>query len=582
MKTRNYELKIVFLLIAIGFVVFGNSLGGDFVYDDHLILSHSFMGDWGNLASFFNGPYFEDFGESGLYRPLTQVSLSLNFLLFGNGSFSFHIINVLLHTVNSFLVFLLIQKISKRQKFSLISSIIFLVLPIHVEAVSSIVGRAELLTFLFSLFSVLILLDKPTVKWSLVSAGCFFLALLSKETAVALFPVVLIIIFVYTDVYTSLYTKVAHASYFLIAILGYFLLRINALGMHAFGVQPEFVFNPLAYVSAGERVLTAFKILPLYLQKILIPFGLSPDYSFNQIKNVSEINFLSIVGIIVLFGLIFWAIKKINNIFWVLGISLFIFPYLLISNLLFPVGTIMGDRLMYLPSVGLIILLAFLPDKKKYKRALIGLVAVYSVLCINQNKIWANETTLYKAMYERSSDSVVAKTNWAKTLVLEGQTSEARELLLEANSQYEYFLLTLTWLGSIEANESNFEKAEEYFEKALLLRPNNQNVLTSLSRVYFKQRKYHQANRILESLVLNYSGEGNKILYVISQIRAHNYQKAINVITKYYGDNPTDESARVLFAYANYKIGNFALANKTGFSFKEAEDNFLNLESFFW
>ncbi|TSC88939.1 MAG: hypothetical protein G01um10142_561 [Parcubacteria group bacterium Gr01-1014_2] len=195
--------KIVFIiLLLVGFSVFFNGLKGDFVHDDLLVLSHSFFSQSAKVLNFFSEPYFEDFYQAGLYRPLTQISFRLNFL-FGSSPFSFHLVNILLHIINSFLIYLLVSKIINsdgririperspqgRSEVALFACLLFLVLPIHVEAVTSIVGRAELFSFLFGILTLLLWLDTKYF----FSAITLFLALLSKESAIAVMPIIFLL-----------------------------------------------------------------------------------------------------------------------------------------------------------------------------------------------------------------------------------------------------------------------------------------------------------------------------------------------------------------------------------------------------
>jgi hypothetical protein len=581
--SKNFWL-VFLLLLAVGFAVFGNSLGGDFVYDDNLVLSHSFFGEFSKTLSFFGQPYFEDYSEAGLYRPLTQVSFALNFL-FGKSPFGFHLTSILLHILNSALVFLLVSNFIKSRRLALFASFLFLVLPIHVEAVSSIVGRAELLSFLFSILALLLWL-KGRPFWSSL---CFFSALLSKETAIVMLAILLVLsLFYFRE------KGFRWIFYYLAFTLGYFVLRVAVLGQFLFNPQTEFIFNPLKFVSPGEKIATAFKILILYVRKIFAPFGnLSPDYSFAQIgieKSIfaSPLTIAGLILFVVYLAALVFFLKKKADLFFVLSLCLLVLPWLLISNLVFPTGTIMAERLMYLPSLGAILVVIFfwerlgknLAANKVITVLLSAAVFVYAPTSISQNSIWASEEKLFAEMYKKSPNSVAAKTYWARVLLNKGETSEAEKLSREAYGIYPDFVSNLNLLAEIEKRKKNLKGAGFYLERAAALRPLNQETLTALSRVYFSRQKYRQANRVLEVLVPRYGGEGNIILFAVSQIKAGDYRGGIDTIRRYFGENPGDRTLVAVLNYGNLRLGNLEALSRF-YDAPAIEREFAETTSFF-
>jgi len=585
---QQVRYPILFTIIFIlGFLIFSNSLSGEFIYDDYLVLSHSLFSQPLKFFKFFNEPYFEDFVKAGLYRPLTQISFALNFL-FGSSPTSFHVINVLLHIVNSILIFILLIKLKFNVRLSSIVSFLFLILPIHIEAVSSIVGRAELLVFFFSILSIILFLDSKYITSTLF----FFLALLSKETAIVLPAILLAISVVFR---LRKFDLIKLFSGWIIFGLIYLILRIRVLGQYAFKVEKEFVFNPLAFIPFGERIATSLKILMLYIQKAFLPINLSSDYSYNQIPLVKNIfsSLWSFLGLLVLIFLFFTLInlfKKLKtnnenikfNLFF--AVLTFLLPYLVISNLIYPIGSIMADRFMYMPSLGLVIFLALFlnwlikTQKKLGYIFLFTIIVFYSILTICQNKVWANEYVFFREMYERSPNSIVAKTNWAKIVP---DRQKAKRLLYESYNLYSDFVPTLNALAVVEKDEGNLKQAEELLEKSIKIMPNNQDTLIKLSRVYFMNGDYRRADRVLEKLVLNYDGTGNTILYALNKIMLGKYNAAVRIIKEYFGEDTNNESAKIVLAYAYLKSGNFSEVRKSGFNLTELEKEFTKLKSIF-
>ncbi len=540
--------KIALFLIVVGIIVFSNSFNGDFVYDDNIVLTHSLFNQPQKMLSFLLEPYFEDFKAAGLYRPLTQISFAINFMI-SSSPFIFHFTNVLLHIINSILVYYLINKLSNNSKLSFISSIIFLVLPVHVEAVASIVGRAELLSFLFGILSMLYWLNSRYV----LSALMVFLSIMSKETAIVI-PAIIFIISLWQR------RKDVWILHHFFAIASYLAFRIYVLGSYSFGPKVEFVFNPLAHVSIGERLSTALKVFMIYLQTIFAPYRLSIDYSYNQIPIVKNLftSLPSIVGLLILVAMswLLWeSVKKRVMTIPALSILLFLLPYLLISNLIIVIGTIMGERLMYLPSLGIVILIAFVLNRlfQTNQKVLMLFLGIIVIICglvtFNQNKVWANADNLFESMYQRSPNSVVAKTYYG-IHILNENPSLAGQLSRSAYNDYPDYVQNLNLLAAISAREGKLSEAEKLLVRALELRPSHQNSLQNLSRVYFSQKKYMEAERITLELVSKYGGVGNVILYAIISIEQGQYQTAINTLDRYLSKDPSNDAAKVVKEYA--------------------------------
>src|SRR3989344_2408923 len=185
---KRREFLIVFVsAISLSFLVFGNGISGEFVFDDVTVVQN--RGDLRDPSNFFNlfiSPYHQNTPKSGLYRPFTMATYSLNHNIFGSSPAGFHVVNIIIHALNSFLVFWLIIWLLKSRRVAYVSSLLFLLHPIHTEAVTSIVGRAELLAFFWSLATIYFFSKNNKV---LVSAA-FLFALMSKEIALMVLPVV--------------------------------------------------------------------------------------------------------------------------------------------------------------------------------------------------------------------------------------------------------------------------------------------------------------------------------------------------------------------------------------------------------
>ena len=236
--------------------IYGQSLLGDFVFDDRGIMEHvETLSNVDNLGKVAMHPYW-DLG-AGLYRPTTLLSYSFNLIIFGKDPFSFHLINLALYIFICFFIYLLIKKLFSDSILAFITSLLFLVLPIHTEVVANITGRSELLCLFFALLAMLeSTKDKINpyflFLWTLLSIG-------SKETGLALIPV-LAMLFYYKeenlniDIIKKYFREISATT---LGVLLYFTLRFLVLSVPKFlNINTSLIENPLMFADTPSRIFT--------------------------------------------------------------------------------------------------------------------------------------------------------------------------------------------------------------------------------------------------------------------------------------------------------------------------------------
>lgn len=525
-ETKN---KLIFLVICFGlvFLIYGRSILGDFVFDDRNIVERqAWLSNINLLDKILVLPYWSQ--ADGAYRPVTLASYTLNFLLLGSDPAGFHFVNLFLYALTGFLIYLFVDRLFKKNLLAYLSGIIFLILPIHTEVAANIIGRAEILALFFSLLALIELIkdkkDEAGVKkykkyW--LAGLWFFLAIGSKETAVAVLPLAVLIVYFNELIIKNFFWhkeilfKYLPAWLWLAAgAVAYFALRLMVLGQQYFlSSQTSLVENPLRFVAAGPRIITAFAILWLYVKKSFWPFNLCSDYSFNQISVLHAFNAQAILGIsffiLIIVGIfLFFRRAPILS----LGSAFFLFSFLPAANIIFPAGTIMGERLMYYPSVGLSFYLAyglyiiynlrphkiFTPsDKivdvsavknklvpvnnfnfKKGDKYLAGfgylaislfivLAVFYSVIGFLRAGDWLTEKRLFVSAAKCAPNSVLSRSNLGAQYYLAGDLAAAKKELLAAQKIYDGYPKGVNNLGLIYWQEGDRAKARELFLKAM-------------------------------------------------------------------------------------------------------------------
>jgi tetratricopeptide (TPR) repeat protein len=160
----------------------------------------------------------------------------------------------------------------------------------------------------------------------------------------------------------------------------------------------------MGLVDAGPRILTALWIQCLYLFKTVLPITLSADYSYKQIPLVMRLgDWRAWAGLALAGGAIFlvWRRPQLRSPVLVYGIL-----FSATANILFPIGTMMGERLIYLPSLGLALLVAILLARSRHWKTVLVLVALlFSVRTALRNLDWLNADHFYTRLVETSPNS---------------------------------------------------------------------------------------------------------------------------------------------------------------------------------
>jgi tetratricopeptide (TPR) repeat protein len=511
-KKNSVVLFIFFTLI---FIIYGQSLLGDYVFDDRGIVEHqNVLSDTNNIGRIIMHPYWE--ADNGLYRPTTLISYAFNIVVFGNDPFSFHLINLILYIFICFFIYLLIKKLFSQPILGFICALFFLTLPIHTEVVANITGRSELLCLFFSLL-VLLEFSKEKINYYLIFLYSL-LAIGSKETGITILPAVICLLYyregkINIEIIKKYFKEISAVS---LGIIFYFFLRFFSLGINKFlNIQTSLIENPLLFTDPISRMATSLKILWMYFYKSFWPINLCSDYSFNQIPiNHNWLNIEVLLGLFILFFSIYLIFKyKNKKPLITLGGIIFIFSFMPISNILFPIGTIAGERLFFYPSLGWCLILGFIfynilnsikkEQAKIYFIVFISLIMIlYSGLSLKRQRAWLTEENLFTSAKECAPNSVLSLSNF----------------------------------GAMHLIKGNLEKAEEELTKSMNIKPIYSKGLNNLGLVYFKQGRYDEAKKMYYlALKQEFPYPGTLENLILLFLKTNEYEKAKWWISYLYG-----------------------------------------------
>jgi tetratricopeptide (TPR) repeat protein len=463
------------LLLAAVVLVYGNTLVNEFTMDDGLYVVNN-----PQVAGHSVRALFAPNKISNVFRPFTFATLALNRAVNGVKPLGFHLVNLVLHAAVTWLLYLLLQAIlgasPEANNSAFAAALLFAVHPIHTEAVASVVGRSELLAAGFLLAAwILHLRDRE-----IAALICFLLALLSKESAAAFLGLVLLGDYARGEWKPRLrYARIAGVTLLYVGLL--WKVQGGRLGTASISLLD----NPLANVPAGWRILNALRVAWKYAGLHFYPATLSCDYSFNQIPVYLDWRHTlpAAVAAMVAVGAWLWAIRK-GRRGLVLAGGIYLAGFATTANILVTAGTIMGERLAYLPSAGFCLLVALgwswlrertplgaSMNKDRQRTLAFGMLAVLvgalAIRTVVRNQGWINNLVLYSAAVRAAPGSAKMHSNLGIQYMDYGQVDLARKEFQAALRIYPDYPDALASYGLLESWMGNNETAGSMMERAL-------------------------------------------------------------------------------------------------------------------
>jgi len=452
------------ILLVVTALVYGNSLGNSFTMDDELYIFRN-----PQVTSPSAHDLFQANAASKVFRPVTFATFSINWKLGRDNAFGYHLFNLLLHAAVTLLLFVLLRALLEREphgaSIAFAAALLFAVHPIHTEAVASIIGRSELLAAGFLMAAWLLhLLNRPAL-----GGLCFVLALLSKESAIVFLPMVL------SGDYATGKIK-SWIKYAAIAgITGCYLCVLWKIqGGHFGAASVSLLDNPLYRLPAGWRILNAVRIAWKYVALLIYPSALSCDYSYNQIQLYGDLRHTlpATFAVLTVATAWVWAIWKRKSALILAG-AIYFAGFAVTANILTPTGTIMGERLAYLPSAGFCLLLAAIWNQIEIrnKRVAVSALVLVSVALgartVIRNRDWKDSLSLYSAAVNTVPNSAKMHAYLGGEYLNRRQFEPARREFRIALNVYPEFPDTIESMALVESWTGNNSEALRLMESAL-------------------------------------------------------------------------------------------------------------------
>jgi len=423
------------VVAGVAALLYAPTIGFGFAYDDASVVSRHPLVTGESWRAIATSPYHvgEDVRiQTGAYRPLTIGSFAANHAVSGLTPWSYHLVNVLLHALASALVLVLAVELGAAPGAALVGALVFAVHPVHVEAVANVAGRAEPLSTVAALLALIAYLRSRFVTSALLLAAALF----AKENVATILGVVALWELLHaTGVRPMARALLATSA----PIVVYLAARVAVLGR--IGLAPGWVTaieNPILGLAPLPHAATALAVFGRAVSLIVTPVRLSPDYGFAETVPVPSLAAPApLVGAALLVAMIAILVacwRRAPLVAFLLGATLI--TYSIVSNAYLVIGTVLGDRLLYLPSVFACLLfgLGASAAAKRFGRgtAFAGTALVVLALAGRSAAYasdWRDDASLFAYAARVAPQSVRALGGWAEVLAERGELVEARSVL---------------------------------------------------------------------------------------------------------------------------------------------------------
>ena len=537
--SHSFDLK--WWMIATAFVVllfvYGSPLQGPILFDDlHLpVFGAAGPPSW---ASYCTG-----------VRPLYYLSLQVNYALSGREPFSYHLLNIILHFVNAFLIYYILKKLLELTgspepesfRLSLVGAGVFAFHPLQSEAVAYISSRSENLSALFAYTALALFVGtvRNTLGWrrSLAILVLLTAGVLTKEPVAAMAGVILIVDWWANGRRFSraLADRWRLHGPLLLGVIVAVPALIIFVSKHSGGSAG---FTNRSY-SWYLYLATQFKVVWVYVRLFVMPVGQSIDYQMSTV--VSVFDPLVLLGLAALLVSLYlaWKAREKYPLF-LLGALIFLILLTPTSSVI-PINDVIAERRAYLPSLGLLlIVLEFVRHSRvSFQKSVVPwcVIALLAIGCWHRNKAFTSEVALWEEATNSCPWNTRAWVHLGTAYVMAGRCADAAAPFARAEALGRHDEILYLNMATARVCEHEYDRAVNAFRAALSISP-KATTWAYLAEAYGNQGRWPEAQEALEAafrldqnsaLAYRVAGELFLKLNQVDQAAAA-YQKALTIM----------------------------------------------------
>lgn len=553
--------KYLVPVLAITFVLFLPALQNGFTnWDDVLyVTSNPLLKslDADGLKAIFTTPVVSN------YHPLTILSLAINYQFAELSPMSYHLTSVLLHVINTGLVFWFIWLLSSGNRWvSAIVALLFGIHPMHVESVAWISERKDLLYTLFYVAAMIAYVKYVKIrqtKYLIFATALGAVSLLCKPAAIVL-PLSLLAIDYYLKREWNWSWVVEKIPMFILSgIIAYATLAIQVkkavASVELYGVLDRICF-------AGYGVIW-------YLVKLVVPYPLSALHPFP-----TELNAYYYLATAATIAGVAFLLLKVRNRNYLFGFSFYLINLILVLQLISIGNAVVAERYTYVPYIGIFFMLAMevtgglKNNLSKYKWIIIGIAGVWiaalAYLTWTRIPVWNNSQVLWENVLEQYPESPRAWTNKGLDLYDKQVWPEVISHLSKALESDPNYADALEWRSRAYFENKEKEKALADAEKLIKLFPQKEAALFVLARAQDANGQSESAITLYNQLISRYPDKAEYINNrgVIYFNKQKKYAEAKADFEQAIRINPTSGSYYLNLSRCYYMLNEISSAQK--------------------
>jgi protein O-mannosyl-transferase len=498
--SKSLDKYLVLTVAAVAFLVYAKTIAYGFVFDDvQNILDNPV------IYSFRPGQLLQIFVQP--WRAIPQISYGLTHYIFGFNPVVFHLFNVLVHVVNSVLVYAISHLLAKRwlppdkvTVFAVFAGMIFAAHPMQSEAVAYVWGRSSSVCGLFYFASLLLMLigfsseGRRKILWFGCAFLAGFLAWKTKEETITL-PFIAACLALLIGSWRAA-AGIVSLPFMLIAVQWGSVLQLRTVvaeNRPLVSAGLEQALNPLTYF------LTSIKgVVWYYLRLWILPIGQCADAYIKPVTGFGDFSLL--LSILVLAGLVALGVALRAHRMFVFGLAaLLISP--LMSYSVMPLADVVAEHRIYISGLGVAIIVSWLltrlPQRRHVVWAGIAAVLVLGFITLQRLDVWASSLTIWKDTVEKSPGLARPHMNLGMAYQAAGDDDLAIAEYRQALRINPRLAPAYVNMAGLFFNRNDFENSENALKKAIELAPTLPAPYLNLAQIAMKKNKPGEALEIL-------------------------------------------------------------------------------------
>lgn len=510
-KTTYLSLSLFVLGVLLYSFGFQNQMFWD---DDDFILKNVYVHDLSLWRHYFTENVIAGSGlVSNYWRPILLTVFGFEWKLFGDSPVGWHFVNAVTHSLNSIFIFLLLKKVSKKLFISFIAASIFLIHPVQTEAVVYVNSFGDSLSVFFMLLGLLTVsqwssLQSTVAKMTIVmcSSVLYMLALLSKETAIIMPALVVIVVgYDFRNLgFWEMIRRIVSRTWYLwvIALLYLFARATVANFKNSFNLydQPT-LFSEHLYI----RLFTFCKSLLVYIGLLLWPSQLHMERESLPVLSFFEPHVLVGGALLLVFGYMavrYWRQKPLLAF----AILWFFIAFAPTSNIVVPINGLLYEHWLYVPIIGFGIFFGLLSEASYFRfpnyrpTIVLVLLVIFIGLCVRtvvRIKDWADPIRFYTQTLQFAPQSYRIVNNLGMSYANVGDQVHAldyynRAIKLDAHNPVGFHNRANTF-----ASLGNFDAAIQDYETAIRVDPQFVFSYEQLARLYSYLGRAKESDQVI-------------------------------------------------------------------------------------